>query len=583
VVAGLAGLAAAAGGLLTGCATVPTTGEVEEVQPSGRATEPPQIEVNVDPPAPGASPRLIVSGFVLAMAKYQPNYERARDFLTADVRDDWRPESGVEIIDDNWSLTTTNGVPSVGATLVGRLGPEGSYRAAGGAVTIDLGLVKNDDGEWRISKPPTGLLIAQTDFERVYTPVNLYFFEPSLTSLVPDPIYVANLTASAMMQRLLGGPSDWLRPVVTTAFPDKTSTVGVPLDSAGVADIALNEVASGLNDQRRGLLAAQTVWTLRQVGKVTAVRFTLNGAPYQIGRFGVDPIPVTALDSNGPISPQTSTGLFAVTAAGLQRLDDSAAERGLTPVQGPLGQLAGITSAAVTVAADQAAVVVRNGQEVRVGPFGDREPTSVLTGVDSLERPQYTRFGELLVLQRTASVPVLWYVQDARAERVSVDLPEDMTLSMVRLAPDGIRAAVVVRSGGGSVQYGLMQFTRNGGPRLAAFRAVTLRIGQTQGMAVIDDLVWTDATDLVLLGSATSDGPARPYAITQEGTKITSLGTPDNWQAIALAASQARAVDSEPISEKIAMLGGQGTAWRYDGNSIWSPMANEIKALAYPG
>lgn len=580
---GLAGAGAA--GALAGCVRVPTSGEVKEVVPSGRAS-PPRVDIKVDPPAPGASPRKIVASFLLAMASYQPNYETARLFLTADVRDDWRPEAGVEILDDNYVPTSTEAGATVRGKLVGRLGPNGSYRAASGPVAIDLGLVRDKDGEWRISKPPNGLLIAQYEFDRAYRAVNLYFFEPGLGSLVPDPIYLpqGNLTPSTLMQRLIAGPSDWLRPGVTTAFPDKASALAVPVDTAGVVEIALNDVAAGLNNQRRTLLAAQTVWTLRQVSGVTGVRFSLNGAPYQIGQGDPDAaVSVTAMDRYSPVSPQISTQLFAATAAGLVRIDDSGGRRDGAAVAGPLGQLGGIREVAASVAGDRAAVVVREGREVRVGEIGEREPVTVLTGLSGLRQPQYTRFGELLVLQRSPGTSVLWQVRDSVAQRVAVDLPAGAALTALRIAPDGMRVAVVVTDEQGAVHFGLMLLARNGGPRLASFRAIPLTLAQGTTLARVTDVVWTAATSLALLGSDTVDGTPRPYSVTQDGTQLLTMGAPADWPGGTLAASQGRQAGTESVSTKIAMLATTGALWRFEGNFSWSAMGQDLTAIGYPG
>lgn len=582
----LLGTAGVAGLALAGCVKVPTSGPVQEVVPSRRASEPRGVQVQVRPPSPGASPRVVLSGFLLAMVDYQPNYEIARKFLTSDVRDDWRPENGVDIVDDNYVPTSGDGSAVVSGVLVGRLGPGGSFREASGALTIDLGLVRDKDGEWRISKPPNGLLITQSDFERTYRPLNLYFLEPGLGSLVPDPIYLpqGNFTASTMMQRLLAGPSDWLRPAVATAFPDKTAALSVPVDDAGVVEVGLNDGAAGLNDDRRTLLAAQTVWTLRQLDGVTGVRFNVSGAPYQIGRSAPGAaIPVTSMDSYGPVAPQISTQLFVASAAGLLRLDDSGGRRDALAVPGPLGVLAGIQSVGVTPAGDRAAVVVKDKRGIRVGEFGDREPATLLPELAGLRQPQYTRFGELLVLQRpTATESVLWQVRDGAPQRVEVDLPAGTVLSSLRVAPDGMRAAVVVTDARGS-HFGLMLVTRNGGLRLSAYREVTLTLAQGTPLTRISQAAWTSATSLAMLASDSADSPLRVYQVSQDGTDLEALGTPDDWQAATLVACQGRQSGSQTIAAKLAMLGAQGTVRRYDGSLSWSVMALDLTAVAYPG
>ena len=82
--------------LLTGCVSVPTSGPVERHSPAAQQANP-GVEIAPVPPAQGATPGLIVEGFLHAMATYQAGYSVARQFLTADASEQWQPESGDEI------------------------------------------------------------------------------------------------------------------------------------------------------------------------------------------------------------------------------------------------------------------------------------------------------------------------------------------------------------------------------------------------------------------------------------------------------------------------------------------------------
>ena len=57
--------------LLAGCVTVPTSGPVEHHAPAEQQANP-GVDIAPVPPAQGASPGLIVEGFLHAMATYQP-------------------------------------------------------------------------------------------------------------------------------------------------------------------------------------------------------------------------------------------------------------------------------------------------------------------------------------------------------------------------------------------------------------------------------------------------------------------------------------------------------------------------------
>ncbi|MFW6599415.1 LpqB family beta-propeller domain-containing protein [Propionibacteriaceae bacterium Y2011] len=574
------------GTLLAGCVNVPTSGEVQPVEASGRAQDP-RIEIHVDPPQPGASPRIIVSGFLQAMADYQPNYEVAREYLTEEVRDTWRPESGVQVVANNYVPTITEDSAAFEAPLVGVLGADDAYRSASGEqVNHDFQLRRNADGQWRISNPPEGLLMTQYDFEQFYRLVNLYFFEPGFTALVPDPIYVprSNLSATTLVQRMLRGPTDWLRPAVISAYPERATTISVPVDASGVAEISVSDAVAGLSDQQRTALAAQTVWTLRQLAGVRGVRFLLNGSPYVI-RGAVDQ--VVAIDSHatyGPVSTLTSTQLFVATDAGLARLDDGADQPTPALVEGPLGRIGPIDSMGISLSGDQAAVVTGGGTQLLAGMLGNSEPTVVLADVEGLQRPQYTRYDELLVLGRDDGSPVLWHVTGDVVQTVTVELPEGARIEELRIAPDGVRAAVIISNAAGDRSLGLMRLSRAGGPKLSGFRPVGLPLPQGTALSALVDVVWSEPTTLVVLGAETTDSQLRPYLLNQDGTSLTAIGTSDDWQARRLAASQRRGSSSvEPVAEKLTLLGERGRVWRYEDNYSWAPIAEGIRAVTYPG
>lgn len=82
--------------------------------------------------------------------------------------------------------------------------------------------------QWRIATPPSSLVLSESDFQRIYKPVNKYYFAGG--RLVADPVYVRQRSdpdsrmdpTTRTVQSLLAGPSKWLGPVVSTAFPSGT-------------------------------------------------------------------------------------------------------------------------------------------------------------------------------------------------------------------------------------------------------------------------------------------------------------------------------------------------------------------------
>jgi len=64
------------------------------------------IRVQPDGPTTGATPDQIVRGFIRAGAGagFDDDHAIARSFLTLNVKDDWQPDSGVEVYSDQIPL-----------------------------------------------------------------------------------------------------------------------------------------------------------------------------------------------------------------------------------------------------------------------------------------------------------------------------------------------------------------------------------------------------------------------------------------------------------------------------------------------
>ena len=263
--------------LAAGCVNVPTTGQIEEVE----GQQPPChcVNVEVKPPAQGDEAGEIVKGFLRATSNYQPNYSVARQFLTRMTAEKWSPsDSGVLIYRGSPKAIAPDKVALQGR-LVGRLEPDRSYSARDQANwRVDFGLVRDPEngGEWRINAVPQQLLVEEFWFNSFYEAYNLYFTGNN-SALIPDPIYLPALSnpanvASALMKALLKGPTAWLKPAVSSAIPPNTSlSVDSVTITDGIAEVALSDSVLALPDPQRTSLAAQIVYTLRQVGGVKGV------------------------------------------------------------------------------------------------------------------------------------------------------------------------------------------------------------------------------------------------------------------------------------------------------------------------
>ena len=289
-------LALVGAALLSGCAQIPTGGPVRSGRGVGYNEQDSYVRALPAPPRPGAPPAEIVKGFLEASASFEDGYAVARQLLTPSASQGWDPGAGITVYaaDSFMALTLQrNDQVTFDAHSVASINGQGVYDPAPPQATVHATFtLARVGGQWRISNLPDGVYLTDIDVSRA-TCRWTYFLDPTGQVLVPDPIFLPRTLgmSTALVKRLLSGPSGWLRPAVTTAFQVGTAVAGsVPVVN-GVAEVDLTEAALSASPKNREALSAQLVWTLSQLGDVQAVRITVGGAPFSVsGAPAVQPI-----------------------------------------------------------------------------------------------------------------------------------------------------------------------------------------------------------------------------------------------------------------------------------------------------
>ena len=230
--------------LLTACAAVPISGPVQKVEEHPDAGPNRGIDITPAPPMADASMDAVVFGFLSAMAAPEPGYSAARQYLTPKAARTWEPAAGVTVYrGEGYQPTFTADTAVLRAPVLGRVDRQGRYTSLYQAdFSHDFDLTQTD-GQWRINNPPPGLLLTQFFFERFYQPRPIYFLDRTGRMLAPELIYLsdAQVTPTAVVETLLGGPSQWLAPAVMSAIPAGTRLGGIALNvSRGVAEVSLD-------------------------------------------------------------------------------------------------------------------------------------------------------------------------------------------------------------------------------------------------------------------------------------------------------------------------------------------------------
>ncbi|MFC6344811.1 GerMN domain-containing protein, partial [Nocardioides hankookensis] len=270
------------GALLTGCVTMPDSGPVVESQSRGGDSTAGGTYFNPKPPQAGDTRADIVRGFLVAMRATPIQTNTAREFLTKDAAAAWSPDQTVTYAGYPKVAETAAGV-SVSLAEPNHIDAQGAWQGplARSQRTISFPMAF-EDGEWRIDAAPDALIVPETWFATRFQQASLYFFDPTVGTLVPEPVYVqgGKQLASTLTQALLLGPSEGLDRVVKSFVPPGlTINLSVPISADGVAAIGLKGDAGQLSPESIELMMAQLAWTLRQDPRIEALKVTINDDP----------------------------------------------------------------------------------------------------------------------------------------------------------------------------------------------------------------------------------------------------------------------------------------------------------------
>ena len=164
----------------------------------------------------------------------------------------------------------------VTGNLLGTISEDGQYQAAEqGTVPGPWNLtVVRVNGQWRIVNPPDELLFSKRDVNWTFRSRDLYFFDPSLSVLVPDPVYVpAEATSQQLVAHLVEalrlGPDGWLAGATKTAFPPGTVRLGTSV-TGNTATVNLGGQARATGAQQRERMAFQLLQTLASARRTSS-------------------------------------------------------------------------------------------------------------------------------------------------------------------------------------------------------------------------------------------------------------------------------------------------------------------------
>lgn len=551
---------------VAGCTGVPTSGPVTRVSAApGRIN--PGVEIAPAPPERDATPIEVVEGFLHAMASWQPHYVVARDYLTPEASASWRPESGVRVYAEGNPVVATDTTAFLRAPVVGSLDPSGAYRQSSGMLEHDFGLTKDAAGQWRISKPPDGLVISEYLFSSAFTRVMTYFFAPGGGWLVPDPRFFPRgaQAQDGAARAVVGGPTSWLAPATEAAHP-WAALDQVTITPGGVAQVALRRGATELTPGQKESLVTQLAWTFRQFESVASIEVRWVGEDsWDVPPYG-RVVPTSAFPEADPASRQGSRQLFAVAGGRVVR-----------PVEGPQGltslvvapSVVEASTASVRLDALVVAAVVADRRSLVVAPALGEGGEAVAAGV-GLRRPHWSRQGDLWFSNDAGQLSVL--AEGGEAEVVPVGGMGEGRVEAMRLSPDGVRIALVVQRPGGQRVLGLARVAREDGRvTVDGWRQLEVATSPVASLSVLDAGWRTPDSLLVLAGDGRSTSV---LAVAQDGSSVAPIGPASMTNLVELAV----APGVPPMVRT-----KEGDVWRYNSDFRWSLLTTQVSSVAYPG
>lgn len=539
--------------LLAGCASMPDSGDLRDVESTPRQDT--GVRVFAMPPADGAGPGEIMQGFLEALTSDDPGYDTARKYLTAEAARTWRPERSTTVLANGPTIETdcrpggreeTNSVTCVLAgSQVATVDAQQAYQPADGTYRKKLHLTKDPkSGQWRIDGLPDGVVMGKSDFQRNYTSVGKYYFASDASvgasgqpAAVADPVFVRSKVdaMTELVRSLLQGPTTWLRPVVRSSFPTGTGlqkgVSGLAPDDQNKVTVPLNLKPSRVTPGKCTEMATQMLFTLRNLAPtLDSVELRGTGDDRLCEVNGERAKSVAWHGS----SKRPDFLYFLDGKHRMVRMQTGSTGTASAPVPGPLGEAGrGLQSVAVSRDEQTAAGIADEGRTLYVtslasgGSLGAPLMTSAGTTPDHrLATPSWDARGDLWVADRDPHRPRLFVLEQGAEKPAPVAVPDlSGRIEDVRVAADGARIALVVEKDGkqslligriqrddGTGQGISVDGLRSAAPDLEQVSAISwagdsrlLVVGQEQGGVQQMRYVQVDGSTL--------DGPA-PGALT---------------------------------------------------------------------
>ena len=479
---------------LSGCAGIPKSSEVyfgEEISEDSSAQF---VRVIARPPSTGMSPEEIVRGFLDACADPSENYGIARQYLEVESADNWNPITGIQIYESS-TIEVSGDAPelTVSAGKLGTISDLGRYQSGdpGAKISSSFELTQDAGGQWRIADLSDGILLSSGDVDRSFRSFPIYFFNTELTSLVTDNVLVPvsnSGAATSLVRSLLDGPSPYLSPVATSAFPVGTTlTYGsVPITN-GIAQVDLSNEILGADEVTRRALSAQLVWTLSVLPNVSAVQISVSGQPFALSNTAA----LQTIADWRSLSTLPNPELQILNVIKNEAIFSTVNELETLKYIAP----APLVFASPNLVGTQLAIVTADRKSLQVTNSAESKFAIVAQG-EQISKPTWDREGNIYFSDFGQGVSEV--TRDGSLRPVTVDastLGTNDQVKQVAVSSDGVRVAVVLSDGIQDVVAVGAVFKTDSETRIIGLHRIE------RSITTVRDIVWSSSTSIAVIGS----------------------------------------------------------------------------------
>ncbi|MBX3093724.1 MAG: GerMN domain-containing protein [Cryobacterium sp.] len=421
---------------VSSCVGIPSNGPVEAGPEFSAATETDTVFTPIGP-QPGAEPLAILEGFIDAFTGTQGDYAVARQFLSSSFQAQWDPRHSVAIRTGSETFRVVDaGTMEYSFTTRAGLDAFGSYTANPLETQVLSYRFVHEDGEWRIAEAPPGIVLAESTFRTIFRQHSLYFYDLTLTRLVPDQRWFASGgTSTRIVNALLEGVPEWLEGAVVSQFPEGTAlapgtTVSV---MSSVAQVELTSEAASASPRQRQLMKLQLSESLASVSAVGSVELSVSGSLLAVDPLGTDSPTIDPRVDPRPLVLRD--GEFGY-AAGEE----------LTPISQVSQKVAELepTSVTLSVLGNSAAVLAGDGTTwiVRAGQIPPRR----LDTRPNLAPPSFDDYGYTWSIPRDHPDQLLVFDFEGAEYPVETGLSAQSRVVSLDVSRDGTRVAILLQT-----------------------------------------------------------------------------------------------------------------------------------------